>query len=287
MIRGYINEWWAPSKDIVYTMDSNLRFQLSTIVDDIFKNYTQGGLHALIGYVHRSSSTSTTHGADRSTVDECLDKLKETCLDRIRQAFDREHSITRTHQVRQFEADKETYMEHYGTMYKQLLEPNDFPSMLDEWDDFVKKMNESDPGSVRNRPRGQDIIILTKHDPTEHRTKEVLTIMAEVRSYYDCGFFEPLHRTLLTKNLLVVARQRYTDNVPMILDQSLVLALVEALRRALNKNLPISGEHAKAKCEVLLQPSEEIVASLKELETRRAQLEKARRDLKSIWTISR
>jgi hypothetical protein len=35
--------------------------------------------------------------------------------------------------------------------------------------------------------------------------------------------------------------QRYTDNVPMILDQSLVLALEDALARALTAKLPISG----------------------------------------------
>jgi len=79
---------------------------------------------------------------------------------------------------------------------------------------------------------------------------------------------------------------RYTDTVPMILDQSLVLALEEALPRALNATLPISGPNATAECEALLRPSEDILAKRKELESQRALLEKARRELKSIWTVS-
>ena len=53
MIRGYIDGWLGPSEDMVYHLDSNLRIQLSAIVHDVFKNYIPGGLHALVGYVHR------------------------------------------------------------------------------------------------------------------------------------------------------------------------------------------------------------------------------------------
>ncbi len=81
--------------------------------------------------------------------------------------------------------------------------------------------------------------------------------------------------------------QRYTDNVPMILDQSLVLSLEEELPRALSARLPISGANATAECEALLRPSETILAKRKELESRRALLEEARRELKSLWTVSR
>jgi len=80
--------------------------------------------------------------------------------------------------------------------------------------------------------------------------------------------------------------QRYTDNVPMILDQSLVLALEEALPRALTAKLPISGPNAMAECEALLRPSDDIVARRQELQARRVLLEKARRELKSVWTGS-
>ena len=80
--------------------------------------------------------------------------------------------------------------------------------------------------------------------------------------------------------------QRYTDNVPMILDQSLVLALEEALPRALTSKLPISGPNAMAECEALLKPSDDIVAKREELEGRRALLERARRELKAIWAVS-
>jgi hypothetical protein len=97
---------------------------------------------------------------------------------------------------------------------------------------------------------------------------------------------EPLHRTILTEYLLTVAMQRYTDNVPMILDQSLVLALEEALPRSLTAKLPLTGPNAKADCESLLRPSDDIVAKRQELDSRRALLEGARRELKSIWAVS-
>jgi hypothetical protein len=79
--------------------------------------------------------------------------------------------------------------------------------------------------------------------------------------------------------------QRYTDNVSMILDQSLVLPLQEALPRALTAKLPISGPNAIAECEALLQPSD-VVAKRKELENRRVLLEEARWELKAISVVS-
>lgn len=84
-----------------------------------------------------------------------------------------------------------------------------------------------------------------------------------------------------------MAMQRYTDNIPMILDQSLVMVLKDALPQALAAKLPISGANALAECEVLLRPSDDVLAKRGELESRRAQLETARRELKSIWTISK
>lgn len=72
----------------------------------------------------------------------------------------------------------------------------------------------------------------------------------------------------------------------MILDQSLVLALEEALPRALTAKLPPTGPNATTDCEVLLQPSKDIVTKRQELETRRALLEGARRELKAILAVS-
>jgi hypothetical protein len=53
MIREYIDGWLEPSEDIVYFMCSNLQTQLSEIVHETFMKYIPGGLHALVGYVHR------------------------------------------------------------------------------------------------------------------------------------------------------------------------------------------------------------------------------------------
>jgi len=72
----------------------------------------------------------------------------------------------------------------------------------------------------------------------------------------------------------------------MILDQSLVLALEDALSRELTAKLPISGPNAMEECNILLQPSDDVIAKRDELETRRTLLEGARRELKSIWAVS-
>ncbi len=80
----------------MYLMDSNLRTQLSGLVHETFKKYIPGGLHALVGYAHRPSAASETHRVDRGIVEECCDQLKDICLHRIREAFDREKLITRS-----------------------------------------------------------------------------------------------------------------------------------------------------------------------------------------------
>lgn len=72
----------------------------------------------------------------------------------------------------------------------------------------------------------------------------------------------------------------------MILDQSLVLALEDALARDLTAKLPLTGENAKAECNALLQPSNDIITKQQELEDRRSLLERARLELKSIWAVS-
>lgn len=195
MIREYINGWSEPSEDIVYLMDSNLRSQLSELVHEIFKKYIPGGLHALVGYAHPLLAASETHKVDRGIVEECCDQLKDVCLHRIREAFDREKSITATLQVRRFEAYKDIYEEYYTAMYQQHAEPDDlFTTLGDAMEGFVdKKMDEMVPGlaQVKNillKPNRQDIMgmIRMKNHPAEGKNKAALQIMAEVRSYYDC-----------------------------------------------------------------------------------------------------
>lgn len=194
MIRGYIKRWLTPSEDIVYYLDSKLRIQLSEIVHDVFKDYVSGGLHALVGYVHRPSFSPVTHPANRSTVEECLDKLKDACLHRIREAFDRECSITTTLQICRFEAYRDIYKEHYAAMYEQHIVSDDLLSTLGgAVGDFVEKIEELrahvDPAkAIPLAPKLQDImaVIRLKNDPVEYQNAEALKIMAEVRSYYDC-----------------------------------------------------------------------------------------------------
>lgn len=191
IIREYIKDWWAPSQDIVYSMDSNLRNQLSEIVLEIFKNYTPGGLYSRVAYVHCLLPGSATYWANSEIVDECLDELKDICLNRIREEFDRESSILTTLQVRRFEAYRDAYKEHYAAMYERHNVSDDSLSMLgDAVEDFVeKKIEELMPGrrAGLHGPNRQDIlgILRLKSDPVGYQTSEALKIMAEVRSYYD------------------------------------------------------------------------------------------------------
>lgn len=194
MIRSYVKGWLEPSEEIVYHMDSNLRTQLSEVVHDVFMKYIPGGLHALVGYVHHPSPGPKTHPIVRSIVEECLDQLKDICLHRIREAFDREKSITATLQIRRFEAYRDIYEEHYTAMYQQHLEPDDFLSTLgDAVQGLVeKKLEETIPGfgHVKDTllgPNRQDIMgmMRMKNHPAEGKNKAALQIMAEVRAYYD------------------------------------------------------------------------------------------------------
>lgn len=126
-------------------------------------------------------------------MEECLDQLKDTCLHRIREAFDREKSSTTTFQIRQFEAYKILYEEHYTAMYQRRVESDDSLLALgDAVAEFIeRKIDELGPASqktpllVPNRPNILGVV-QHKNYPPEGQCKAALTIMAEVRSYYDC-----------------------------------------------------------------------------------------------------
>jgi len=186
MIREYISDWLEPSEDIVYHMDSMLRTQLSEIVHETFMKYIPGGLHALVGYAHRLSPASATHPVSRSIVEECLDQLKDVCLHRIREAFDREKSITATLQIRRFEAYKDIYEEHY--LYHQSESDDLLQALGNAAQGFVeKKIEETVPGfgQVKDTLLGQKKRY-EMLEPMEGKERAALQIMAEVRSYYDC-----------------------------------------------------------------------------------------------------
>ena len=73
--------------------------------------------------------------------------------------------------------------------------------------------------------------------------------------------------------------QRYTNDVTMVSGRSLVLALKEALPRALSAKLPISGPNAIAEYKAVMRPYEAIVAKWAESENRRTLLKRPRRYL--------
>jgi hypothetical protein len=135
-----------------------------------------------------------THPVDRGIVEECLDQLKDTCLHRIREAFDREKSITATQQVRRFEAYRDIYEEHYTGMYQKQNQPSEFITKVGEAvEGFVEqKLAEIVPGVAPLKallaPTRQDIfgVMRMKEYPMEAQNKAAIQIMAEVRSYYDC-----------------------------------------------------------------------------------------------------
>jgi hypothetical protein len=119
-------------------------------------------------------------------VEECLDELKDTCLHRIREAFEREKSIPTTHQTHQFQEYKVLYEEHYTAMYRLHVGLPDFP--FTPGDPVLEKMDEVAPIPQKNPllvPNRRDILgIVRQRDlPVE---RQALLIMAEVRSYYDC-----------------------------------------------------------------------------------------------------
>jgi hypothetical protein len=193
MIREYVDGWLAPSEEIVYHMDSNIRTQLSEIVHEIFQKYIPGGLHALVGCVHRPLLCVSDSSGDRSIIEECMDQLKDICLQRIGEAFDREKSITATLQTRRFEAYRDIYEEHYTAMYQRHVMHDDMLSKLGNALEGIleEKINELLPKPLQTAllgPDHQDVMgmLRMKNHPGEGLNKVALQIMAEVRSYYDC-----------------------------------------------------------------------------------------------------
>ena len=113
-------------------------------------------------------------GAKRDIVDECLENLKATCLNRIREAFDRESSIVAPLQVRRFEAYRNAYKEHYTTMYERHTMSGD--ALCDGAVGFVgRTMEELLPGSSDSLlgPSRQDIlgVVRMKNDPVGYQTR--------------------------------------------------------------------------------------------------------------------
>ena len=121
-------------------------------------------------------------------MEECLDKLRDTCLNRIREAFDREKSITTTLQIRRFEAYRDIYEEHYTAMYRRHIGSDDVLLPLEApLHKMMDKMVSIPLKTDRLVPNSQGILkIMRPEDPEEGQNKAALRIMAEVRSYYDC-----------------------------------------------------------------------------------------------------
>ena len=132
-----------------------------------------------------SSLESAAHQADRNIVEECLDQWKDTCLRRIREAFDREKSI-KTFQIRQFEASKVLYEEHYTVMYQQHVESDDvLLTMGDAVEEKIDKLVPI-PQTLVSDCGDRSRIMQERGRPLDSASKAALKIMAEVRSYYDC-----------------------------------------------------------------------------------------------------
>jgi hypothetical protein len=137
-----------------------------------------------------ASPVPAAHRANRTIVDECLDQLRSTCIQRIREAFEREQSIIATQQTRRFEAITGIYEGHYMEEYERHIEHDDFLSQLGGAMEGLVKQQLEDlaPGHVKAAMRSQDFMgtVRMKIDPAEGRNREALKLMAEVRSYYDC-----------------------------------------------------------------------------------------------------
>ena len=121
-------------------------------------------------------------------MEECLDKLRDTCLNRIREAFDREKSITTTLQIRRFEAYRDIYEEHYTAMNRRHIESDHVLLSLEApLHKMMDKMVSIPPKADFLVPNSQGILnIMRSENLEEGQIKAALRIMAEVRSYYDC-----------------------------------------------------------------------------------------------------
>jgi hypothetical protein len=78
----------------------------------------------------------------------------------------------------------------------------------------------------------------------------------------------------------IVAMQRYIENIPLLVDHLLVLALKEAVPNSLLLKLPLTE---KAACADLLRQADDVTAKRNEFNGRRRRLEDAREELSHVW----
>ncbi|QRV83400.1 dynamin central region protein [Ceratobasidium sp. AG-Ba] len=102
--------------------------------------------------------------------------------------------------------------------------------------------------------------------PAERLLQDVIGVMAEVRAYYE------------------VAHQRFTDIVPMAIDDIMVTGLVDGLEKYLLENLGITGDNARKTCAGFLADSPETTREREVLKARLDRLNSARRELASVWS---
>ncbi|TFY58340.1 hypothetical protein EVG20_g8188 [Dentipellis fragilis] len=122
-----------------------------------------------------------------------------------------------------------------------------------------------------------------------------LGIMADARAYFQgvqpISFEFPRTTVYSGRNgyadpintCTAVAYKRFVDNVPMTLDQSLVLGILDGLDSAIFRGLGVNGEDAYENCRRLLAEPEERRAVRGQLERRKERLLGAQRELEEVF----
>jgi Dynamin GTPase effector domain len=129
-----------------------------------------------------------------------------------------------------------------------------------------------------------DIAKILSPDPYE----PALHIMSGVRAYFQGSVKIVLpnafSRTEVV-DLIAVAYKRFSDTIPMAIDQELLCGLDwdRSIEKALLKGLGVSGPNAHQCCEALLQEPPNVMVRREELTKKRERLESAKEQLMSLF----
>ncbi|KAA1470485.1 hypothetical protein DENSPDRAFT_923392 [Dentipellis sp. KUC8613] len=120
-------------------------------------------------------------------------------------------------------------------------------------------------GPMVRVPYNNDTSRMVVWAPSPDPMQPALKMMADARAYYQ------------------VAYKRFVDNVPMTLDQSLVLGILDGLDGAIYRGLDVNGKDAYENCRKLLAEPEERRVVRGQLERKMERLLGAQRELEEVF----
>ncbi|KAA1470471.1 hypothetical protein DENSPDRAFT_774675 [Dentipellis sp. KUC8613] len=249
IILDFVKEWETPSH-LLFERTNDISKLRARHVEEYFGSFEHGGLKSRVSHIvatHIRASAKQTLGRI-----EFLLKIEAEPFTRNR------------HYFLDYRAK---FLEHFTNLRKKGPTAR-FVAIVEACPSEAKSLRHSP--DVISRALTPEACHLTR--PASSKTVNALDpmapalgIMADARAYFQ------------------VAYKRFVDNVPMTLDQSLVLGILDGLDGVIFRGLGVNGEDAYENCRRLLAEPEERRAVRGRLERRKERLLGAQRELEEVF----